>query len=364
VSEDHVGPGLIDRVRGAAGRRLMHLPAGVQRLLSRRRAVVVDGQTLDPMIQLLLSLRPKKAALIARPVRESRARMRREVLALRKAPTAVGAVQDLTIEGAAGPLQARSYSPPASPALPALLCFLHGGGFVLGDLDTHDEPCRMLCRHAGQVVLSVAYRRAPEHPFPGPLDDAVAAFRWAAAHAGALGADPDRVAIGGDSAGAVLAAVACQLLATETPRPVGQLLIYPSCDETSHRPSHDLFGSGFLLTAEDRSAFRECYIGGTGTDPADPRISPLLAPDLRGLPPALTVVAGFDVLRDEGEAYADALRAAGNASLVHREPSLPHGFVNLTPVSRRSRDALVEIARAWAQLISPRGRTDVAISRR
>ncbi|MBS1242045.1 MAG: Esterase/lipase, partial [Gemmatimonadetes bacterium] len=206
MPEPRTEPTFIERLRGVLARRLVRLPNGLQILLSGQPPIEVDGQTLDTATQLLLALRPARQGLMDSGVAESRARLRREVLSIRGALTPVSAVRDLTIDGRAGPLAARHYVPDAPERAP-LLVFYHGGGFVIGDLDTHDETCRLLCRHAGQHVLSVAYRLAPEHPFPAPLDDAVAAFQWGAAHAAELGADPARVSVGGDSAGATLSAV-------------------------------------------------------------------------------------------------------------------------------------------------------------
>lgn len=344
-------PSLTDRIRGVAGRRLDRLPVGVRRLLSRRPPAVIDGQTFDPTLQLLLALRPEHDGLMDAPVAVSRARLRREVLSLVAAPTPVGTVRDMEVQGAAGPLAARHYLPEAAGVSP-LLVYFHGGGFVLGDIETHDEACRMICRYSGHQVLSVAYRLAPEHPFPAPLEDALAAFRWAAAHATELGADPSRVAVGGDSAGGTLSAVVALLTARETVRPAAQLLIYPAADRTTPRPSHRLFDRDFFLSLADRDAFYDCYVGGSGTSPDDPRISPLRAPDLSGLPPALIAVAGFDILRDEGEAYAQALAAAGTSCAIHREPSLGHGFANLTPVSAVANRAMATIATRWADLVA------------
>jgi acetyl esterase len=345
-------PTLIERLRGSLARQLVRLPDGVQILLSGQPPIEVDGQTLDPSIQLLLALRPARQGLMDSGATESRARLRREVLSIRGRLTPVGAVRDLTIEGAAGPLAARHYAPERPEGKP-LLVFYHGGGFVIGDLDTHDETCRLLCRHAGHHVLSVDYRLAPEHPFPAPLDDAVAAFRWGAAHAGGLGADPARVGVGGDSAGGTLAAVVSLLTRHEAVRPAAQLLIYPATDRNTPRPSHQLFDRVFFLTTEDRDAFYRHYLGDSGVDSDDPRISPLRAPDLSVLPPALLVTAGFDILRDEGEAYAAALEAAGTPVLVHREPGHGHGFVNMTGVSATARRGLVRIATEWAGILAP-----------
>jgi acetyl esterase len=226
-------------------------------------------------------------------------------------------------------------------AQPALL-FFHGGGFVFGDLDTHDELCRMLCCHARVTVVSVEYRLAPEDPFPAAVDDATAAFGWLRANAGELEIDADRIAVGGDSAGGNLAAVVCtQAKGAGDPMPAFQLLIYPKTDDEPTR-SLELFGKGFFLVEEDMLWFQDSYAAADG----DPRAYPMRVPDLEGLPPAYVTTAGFDPLRDEGEAYAEALRAAGVPTALRRHDSLIHGFANMTAVSRASRDAVVEMAGA------------------
>ncbi|MDT5349007.1 MAG: acetyl esterase, partial [Mycobacterium sp.] len=191
------------------------------------------------------------------------------------------------------------------------------------------------------------YRLAPEHPAPAAVDDAFAAFQWAHEHAAELGAIPGQVAVGGDSAGGNLAAVVC-LLARDAggPIPVLQWLTYPRTDFTAHTRSMSLFATGFLLTKRDMDWFHAQYLRGTDIDPADPRLSPLLADSLSGLPPALIAVGGFDPLRDEGESYATALRAAGTAVDLRYMGSLTHGFVNLFPLGGGSADATNELISA------------------
>jgi acetyl esterase len=338
------------RIRGAAARALGLLPAAaVQRLAGP--PIVVDGLRLDPHVQLLLRLNEHPDAVAefrADPVRARRA-LRRDVLAVQSGRTAVGSVRDLTVGGAAGPRPARLYMPRGADR-PPLVVYLHGGGFVEGDLDTHDEPCRILCRQAGHAVLSVDYRLAPEHPFPAAAEDAVAAFRWAQANAERLGADPARVAVGGDSAGGNLAAVVAQATRGDRP-PLAQLLIYPATDTPTDRPSRRLF-DGYLLPDGLRQAFFDVYTAGSGADAADVRLSPGLAPDLAGLAPALVLTAGFDVLRDEGEAYAAGLTAAGVPVAAFREPGLPHGFLHLTDAVPAAHLATVATARQWRAFVA------------
>ena len=324
------------------------LPPRVQVRLSGKPPVEIDGDMLAPEAQLMLAVldrrrEPRIETLSPADAREAR---RRLTAAYAGKPVPVRAVEDLEID-AAVPIRARHYVPPEPGGLHPLLVYYHGGGFTYGDLDTHDGVCRTLCRHAGAHVLAIDYRLAPEYPFPAAVEDARAALHWAAANAGRLGADPGRLGVGGDSAGGNLAAVVSQLAARDGgPAPTLQLLIYPAVDFTTRRRSRDLFGDGFLLTDPEMNWFEDNYLGPGRAHASDPRASPLLAADLSGLAPALVVTAAFDPLRDEGEAYAKALRQAGTPATLRRFPGFTHGFVNAAGVSRTARDGLVEIAGA------------------
>jgi acetyl esterase len=317
--------------------------------LSGRPPVQRDGQTLAPDLQLMLASIERRGRPPYEELSLERARveMRAGAIVGGGPPDRAVPTRELQIQGPEGALRARLYTTPpgGDPAglAPPLIVFLHGGGFVLGDLDSHDVPCRLLARHAGAHVLSVAYGLAPEHPFPAPVEDCRAAFRWALSNARALGADPGRVAIAGDSAGGSLAAGVSWLAVQEgQPPPCLQILIYPATDMVAKARSHELFDEGFLLTRRDMDWFADRYLG--AADRGDPRASIVRAPDLRGLPPTLLVTAGFDPLRDEGETLARRLREAGCEVLLRRYPDLIHGFINLTGISRSARDATLELA--------------------
>jgi acetyl esterase len=331
---------------GRVSRALDLLPPALQVRLSGRPPIRIDGQTLDPGAQLLLALRERLGPPPAEtlPVDEVRALTREETAIARGRLAPVAAVHDLEVAGGGGPLPARHYAPPDARDPAPLLVYFHGGGGVTGELDTHDAPCHTLCHHAGVHVLAVAYRLAPEAPFPGGADDGLAAFAWAVEHAAALGADAERVAVGGDSAGGNIAAVVAQAGARgELPAPALQLLIYPWMDLSRRRPSYELFGEGFFLTSATLDWYAGHLLGADG-DSTDPRCSPMLSPDLSGLAPAIVVSAGFDPLRDEDEEYAQSMRAAGVPVVLRRFESLFHGFVNTGGVHRASRAALIEIA--------------------
>lgn len=328
-------------------RLIARTPDAGKRLITLGRSVIIDGNTLDPTLQLMLSgLRAAglDGLVIDEDLAASRAYMREATSDL-PGPQIHVEVDEMTLPGPAGAIKARHYRPPGGSVAP-LLVFYHGGGWVLGDLDTHDSICRLTCRDAGIHVLSIDYRLAPEHRAPAGIEDAFASFRWAYEHAEELGASPGRVAVGGDSAGGNLAAVVCQLARDSGgPAPVLQWLVYPRTDFTAQTRSLSLFKNGFLLTSHDINWLQSQYLTDSGIEPNDPRVSPLRAESLSGLAPALIAVAGFDPLRDEGEQYAAALRTAGTPVDLRCEGSLTHGFINLFPLGGGS-------AIATSQLIS------------
>ncbi|MDB5914154.1 MAG: alpha/beta hydrolase fold-3 domain protein [Ramlibacter sp.] len=246
-------------------------------------------------------------------------------------PPEVGAVRDLAAPGPAGPIPLRSYRPMgAAPGtvLPVLV-YYHGGGWVIGDLDTHDVLCRQLCNGSGCAVVAVDYRMGPEARFPAAVDDAIAAARWVSSHAAELKIDPARLAVGGDSAGGNLAAVVALAARDSADLPIAfQLLIYPATDQRRGWPSHTSNGQGYLLTRDTMDYFHDHYIDDKKHD-LDWRASPLLHPDHAKLPPAFVLTAGYDPLRDEGLQYAHALSAAGSrAALVNFERQI-HGFITM-----------------------------------
>jgi acetyl esterase len=308
--------------------------------------VRIDGQTLAPDIQALLGmakLAGSESFTEGVPVETARRNrlMEAEVVAERP-PLPMARVEAVEIPGPAGAIAARRYVPHGAPESAPLLVYYHGGGWVIGDLDTHDAPCRFLAANSGVQVLAIDYRLAPEHPFPAAPEDAFAAYAWASANAEALGADPARIAVGGDSAGANLAA-AVSLLARDAglQLPATQLLIYPVTVADEELPSRHAFGEGFLLSRPDMDFFESHYLP-EGVDRADPRVSILRAADLSGLPPAYLAIAGFDPLRDEGIAFAERLREAGVPVSLRLHPGLVHTFANLTAICPSARQAMLE----------------------
>lgn len=251
-----------------------------------------------------------------------------QVIPLTGAPAPLPVVEDVALPTALGPVPVRIYRPSTDPGLPVVAHF-HGGGWTVGDLDSHDTTCRDLAAGAGAVVVAVDYRRGPEEPFPAAYDDCLAVTRALLEDGAALDLDPARVAVAGDSAGGNLAAVVALALRGVGTGLVHQALIYPVTDLAGlgETPSYREFGDGHFLTTRDMRYFRDSYL--KGHDPADPRVSPLRAEDLSGLPPATVITGECDPLRDEGEAYADRLRGAGVEAELRRFSGQVHPFVLL-----------------------------------
>jgi acetyl esterase len=338
---------LVARVEALVFRLLMSLPPWLVRRLAGR-PVVVDGQVLDPETQWMLRLQrltgdPGLGGATVDDVRRDTARASR--LAGGRQP--IGEVRDVELPGGAGTVPARLYVPRSrvgDPLPSPLLFFIHGGGMVFGDLESHDATCRLLAERADTRVLAVDYRLAPEHPFPAAVEDCWAAFQAVAEQPERWGADPDRIAIGGDSAGGTLSAVTA-IKAAEAGIAVRlQLLVYPATDMAEQSESRRLFGEGFFLTSDFVELAHTSYVTAEH-QLRDPLVSVKYTEKLPAdLAPAHVVTAGFDPLRDEGEAYARLLAEAGVPVELRRYPGLIHGFVNIVGVGRSNRAAVAEIA--------------------
>ena len=266
-------------------------------------------------------------------------------------PPPVARVENREIPGPARPIPIRLFATTTEGRLPILL-FFHGGGFVIGDLDTHDDLCRRLAIHSGCLVVSVDYRLAPEHKFPAAVEDSMAALRWVADRGAELGGDPRRLAVGGDSAGGNLAAVISQMARDQGgPEIRYQLLIYPTTARDFETPSMKENGTGYFLEKPHMEWFLDLYYNGP-EDWDDPRAAPLKAKSLDGLPAAYVVTAGYDPLRDEGEAYAKRLQESGVKTELHRYDDMIHGFFNMTVTDRSNeaiRDAGTALRKALAE---------------
>ena len=300
--------------------------------------------SLDPQVQAFLD---QVAAMNLPPLNTMSVEQARQVAAalseMHGAPEPVASVDNLIVPGPACEIPIRVYTPEQSGPSPVLV-YCHGGGWVLGDLESHDAVCRALANAAGCLVASVEYRLAPEHKFPAAAEDAYAATRWVAENAGQIGGDPQRIAVGGDSAGGNLAA-AVALMARDRggPQLVFQLLIYPVTDSACETVSCQENCEGYFLTLDMLRWFWNHYLG-SDADRGNPYAAPLRARDLRGLPPALVLTAEFDPLRDEGEAYAARLRAAGVQVQRKRYDGMIHGFFSMGALLDQARVAMDEVA--------------------
>jgi acetyl esterase len=295
---------------------------------------------LDPITEAFLKelVEANVPALDAGSVEEARANAV-GMAAIQGEAEPVARVENREIPGPGGDIPVRIYRPEGDGPFPALV-YLHGGGWVICDLDTHDATCRALANALPAVVVSVDYRLAPEHRFPAGADDAYAATRWVADNATTIGADPQRLIIGGDSAGGNLSAVVT-LMARDRGGPAlaYQILIYPVTDASMTKASYTENADGYLLTRRAMEWFWGHYLGSDG-DGTMPYTSPLLAPDLRGLPPATVITAEFDPLRDEGDAYAERLREAGVPVQHACYAGQIHGFFSMGGVFPQARTAL------------------------
>lgn len=304
---------------------------------------------LDPQAQALMQLMIDKGVPPVHTMtpEEARASYRsRRAFTQPDAPE-VFKVEDKLVSANGVSVAVRVYHPHAAPShstLPGLV-YLHGGGWTIGDLDTHDVLCRSLCLQAGIVVVAVDYRMGPEHKFPAAYDDSVAAFNWTVAQAASLGIDASRIAIGGDSAGGNLAAAACLGLRGQSVQPAFQLLIYPATIMWQDTPSYHANGKGYMLTKESIAYYTENYLRNR-EDAKDWRASPQLADSHAGLPPAFVMTAGFDPLRDEGLMYADALSKAGVSSQYICFERQIHGFITMGRVMQEANTAVSVCASA------------------
>jgi acetyl esterase len=331
----------LETIQNAVVVSLVGLPDPVVTLLAGRPEVR-DGQTLDPQLQLLLRLMaaaglPRVESLAPPAARDF---FRASAGLLSSSPTEMSRVLDRPVPGPHGDVPLRIYVPRSGAAPHPVLVYYHGGGWTIGDLETHDSLARDLADKAECIVVSVDYRMGPEHRFPAAVDDALAAFAWVAGHAAEFGGDPERLAVGGDSAGGNLSAVvAQQTLAAGVRCPDFQLLIYPVTDLLEESESYETFADGFYLTRSLMRWFAANYLADRSSEASDPRVSPLRAPNLDGQPSAFLLTAGYDPLRDEGKAYANRLLDAGVDVEYRNYDSLIHGFMSMTGVVREARRA-------------------------
>jgi acetyl esterase len=301
-------------------------------------------RVMDPKAQIVGEVIKQLRPLDTLPTPdEARGQFRRMVEMLDEAPPSSIQVSDLACPGPAGPIPLRLYAPQgAAPG--SLLLYVHGGGWMQGGLETHHGACGKLAAWSGCQVLAVDYRLAPEHKFPAGLEDCLAAWRWLVANTATLGAAPERLAIGGDSAGGNLAAAVCQTLAASgEPAPAAQLLVYPSLELGWQLPSHRELADAHVLPRIRVLWYSDLYLS-SPEQAADVRASPLRADDISGQPPAMIVTAGFDPLLDDGRLYAERLEAAGTPVTYREFPGQIHAFISLTRVIPQGNECLREMS--------------------
>lgn len=327
------------RIEKKLANAFIRLPRSWLVALSGGRRRDVDGFILDEQAQFAMAMHKRMGKKLTHELDIEGARAELEASAAVLAPRTrrMARVENRRADG----IPVRIYVPLLHRDPAPALVYYHGGGFALGSLDSHDTTCRILAEDGHCIVVAVDYRLAPEHKFPAAVEDAIAAFRWVRANADKLGIDPNKVAVGGDSAGGNLAAV----VAAQTREPAFQLLIYPATDFTMSSPSIRQMGRGFFLEHDTMVWFREHYLR-SESDRRDPRASPLFAERVEGLAPAFVATAGFDPLRDEGEAYANKLRDAGVPVTYRCYRSLFHGFFSASGGLESARAPLVEAAAA------------------
>ncbi len=324
-------------------RTLMRLPAPVLRRMSKGAVLNVDGREIDPGIGFLTAQAGKGPAMETLTPAEARQATRDGFAMMNAARSKDAGVTDLTIPGPGGAMAARHYWPTSATPNKALLVYFHMGGCVIGDLDACDSFCSHIAAKTGTGVISVEYRMAPEHVFPAAADDAIAAFRWVRDHSPEFGGTPDMVGVGGDSAGGMLAAIVAQEMkrAGET-GPNVQLLIYPWVDMTADGGTMISCGDCAPLNTSTMRWFERLYMP-ADADKTSPKASPGLVEDLSGLPRALVYTAGFDPLRDQGEAFAKRLEHAGVPVTFREYGDMPHGFTAMGGVSKRAAAVADEI---------------------
>jgi acetyl esterase len=320
-------------------------------VLARRSADLAKGLDPDTAFMLALGDITGDTSLKKASVAAARRSMAETIAIVDDLPKGAIDVTNRMVPGANGSIPARTYVPQLEGPSAGLV-FVHGGGWVTGDLDTHDTLCRRLALVGGMRIVAIAPRMAPEHPFPAPLEDTLAAFRHIAKNAEAFGIDRRRLGIGGDSAGGNLSALVGLETRGDDAKPALTVLVYPALDATCSDPSHASRGTGYLLTAESIAWYLEHYLGHDRALRTNPRVSPLHCEDLAGAPRALVVNAGFDPLRDEAERYVERLQAAGSEVELLRYPALIHGFLLMTGMSEAARTATEEIARRTAAILA------------
>lgn len=342
---------ILEKGQGAGARALDKLPKMVQQQLSRALGFNYHFPNLHPFLKCLNAIQAKqgKTTLIGKDPERSRQIFEHQMQSIATRPTEVKKVEDLRLNLQNGLIFARHYHPDPKKKLP-MIVFYHGGGFVVGSLDTHDEPCRLLAKHANAQVLSISYPLAPEYSPQQVIQCCEDALAWVHQHRKQFNIYKDRIAVCGDSAGGNISAVVSQRTATRSYAPSAQFLIYPAVDFKSRYASYHAYKEGLVLTDEDINNVSALYAEKHGVALDDPLISPLYG-NVEKIAPAYIITAGHDVLHDEGEIYSRKLKQAGVRVHYHEVTDQTHGFINLTSVHRAAKkqyiDAIKDFRKFW-----------------
>lgn len=338
---------VLEKSQGMTVRVLDRLPVFAQQRLAKALNYPYQYPKLDPLIKCVMAFQLKqgKVGFIHEDYQKSREQFEVNVRALKNKPTAIEHVEDLRLPLFSGTLFARHYHPKTNKKLP-MLVFFHGGGFVVGSLDTHDEACRLIAKYVQVQILSIDYPLAPEASPQQIIQSCEDALAWVFQNRRNFKILKDRIAVGGDSAGGNLAAVVAQRCHKKVYAPHAQFLIYPVLDFKSRHPSFFAYKNGLVLTEQDVDVVEDLYLGRHHVDQADPLVSPTYG-HLDGLAPTYIITAGHDILKDEGEIYSHKLKQAGVTVSFHEYTDQTHGFINLTSISYRSKKCLIEMSKQF-----------------
>ncbi|WP_410210209.1 alpha/beta hydrolase [Aquirhabdus sp.] len=348
-------PAPVYKIKGIVGRLTAALPDFVHLKIAKALGDQNLYPHLDSHLRLILSFYAKlgRGALLEKEVQESRRDFKNDMYAIAGKPTQVSSINNFSIPKPGGSLSVRHYIPELNDvdaALNPLIIFFHGGGLMVGDLDTHDEPCRLLCKYAECSVLSVNYRLAPEYPAPAAIEDGWDVLLWAHDNAAQLKINPRKIAVSGDSAGGYIAAVISQV-AIQTPfAPCAQLLFYPGLDMEDTHPSRKAFSQGLFVQEKDIARARESYALASDLELDDPILSPIRG-KIKGLNPVMMVTPEYDVVRSENEVYTDRLHKAGVVCHSILVEGQTHGFINFTSINRSALKATIQCAKDFGQLL-------------
>lgn len=332
------------KTQGPSARLIDKLPAAVQNQIARRLGYQYDFDGLNPFYKCLLAAQhlQKKHSFIEADYQKSRRVFKAQMQSLCTHPTAIKSVKELKLSLPQGVINARHYHPQPKKSLP-LIVFYHGGGWIVGDLNTHDEACRLLAKHANAQVLSIEYPLAPEHSPAQIVGACVESLEWIHQNSKDFNIQNNRIAVAGDSAGGNLSAVVSQKTQYTVYAPSAQLLIYPGIDFKQRYPSYEKFKAGVVLTEQDIDIVTKLYPNKYQMMLNDPLISPMYG-DLKQVAPAFVLTAGFDLLHDEGQIYADKLKAAGVATYYTEAKDQTHGFINFTTIHNAAKQHWIKAA--------------------